>query len=599
MKKASTSKPKYDEVNSQRFRPDSGRFSVVALVSKLLNWSGDTKVSKTAGSDVNDRALVNSIKLDGFNLPSSILSEQLSLSLLSALDDTALVAITDKKGKIIYANNKFVEISKYSHQELIGQNHRILKSGHHPDEFFAELWRTITKGKVWRGEIKNRAKDGTYYWIDAVIAPVFKRDGSISKYIAVRFPVTEHKRVEKLASEKSDELEITVSEVQKKNTELEKSRSAILNILEDLDEEKKLIEVKVDDRTKELQQEKDKLLLVTSHMRGGALLLDENQVPIFVNDEARHMLNKGPRASYQAVTDRFFDQFASLQLLKYFKKCEDNSSFSFTDVEVDNHMYELHVSCVNSGDQKSNNFFILFFDVTETKLLERSKTELVAVASHQLRTPLTAMRGNIEMLLDESFGSLSDTQREMLNETQQSTVRLIEMVNEMLDITKIERGDLEMTLEQFNLATIVSSIEHDLSDYADRRRFEIVHNIPDERPLVYGDRLRVRQVLQNLIDNAIKYSQPPGHLQISYQRQKDSIEVILKDNGIGIPETEHSRIFGRFYRASNSVATSASGSGLGLYIVKAIIEQMNGSIRFESAEDEGTTFYVVLPIDSS
>lgn len=119
-------------------------------------------------------------------------------ALISALDQTALVSMTDAKGHIVYVNNKFIEISKYSLKELLGQNHRILKSGHQPDQLFDELWATISSGKVWRGEIKNKAKDGTFYWVDTSIAPIMGAGGHPERYISVRFLITDKKDREQL-----------------------------------------------------------------------------------------------------------------------------------------------------------------------------------------------------------------------------------------------------------------------------------------------------------------------------------------------------------------------------------------------------------------
>lgn len=121
-------------------------------------------------------------------------------ALISSLDKTALVSMTDAKGHIIYANNKFIEVSKYSLDELLGQNHRILKSGHQPDQVFDELWDTISSGKVWRGEIKNKAKDGSYYWVDTSIAPILGPDNLPERYISVRFLITERKEKEETLS---------------------------------------------------------------------------------------------------------------------------------------------------------------------------------------------------------------------------------------------------------------------------------------------------------------------------------------------------------------------------------------------------------------
>ncbi len=124
------------------------------------------------------------------------LDQKIFDALMVSLNQTSLVSITDNKGTIVYANEKFVEVSKYSLNELIGQNHRILKSGHQPDELFTELWKIISSGQVWRGEIKNRAKDGSYYWVDTSIAPILNDAGKPERYIAIRFLISDKKKIE-------------------------------------------------------------------------------------------------------------------------------------------------------------------------------------------------------------------------------------------------------------------------------------------------------------------------------------------------------------------------------------------------------------------
>lgn len=128
-------------------------------------------------------------------------------ALLTALDKTALVSATDVHGNIYYANDKFIEVSKYNLEELIGQNHRILKSGFHPPEFYKELWNTIAHGKIWRGEIKNRAKDNSFYWVNATIVPIMGPDNKPERYVSVRILITEQKISDEQLLKKNQELE--------------------------------------------------------------------------------------------------------------------------------------------------------------------------------------------------------------------------------------------------------------------------------------------------------------------------------------------------------------------------------------------------------
>ncbi|MEY3783852.1 MAG: hypothetical protein RLZZ230_174 [Candidatus Parcubacteria bacterium] len=165
----------------------------------------------------------------------------------------------------------------------------------------------------------------------------------------------------------------------------------------------------------------------------------------------------------------------------------------------------------------------------------------------------------------------------------------------MLDITKIEQGKLDMVHESASLLDIVRSITADLSGYSDKSNVSIVLDIP-ENVYIHVDVSRARQALQNLIDNAIKYSKNPGRVEISCQTNGNFVKVILKDDGIGIPDSEQPKIFSRFYRASNTADSNSGGSGLGLYIVRSIVSQLGGSIFFESKEGVGTTFNVTFPI---
>src|SRR3990167_3292511 len=365
-------------------------------------------------------------------------------------------------------------------------------------------------------------------------------------------------------------LEQIIADMKLKEAELENTKKAILNILEDLDEEKKAVERRVEERTAEIKREKEKL-----HQ-----LLDLNQEEILMPE----------------VLEEILAYYKDTNFKESLTRCLNGEVFTLPEVETQGKIFEIFFNNlqVKTDGKDDVNYFVLITDITDAKLLERSKSELVAVASHQLRTPLTAVRGNIEMLIDESYGPLNEQQHELLSDVDISTARLIGMVNDMLDITKIERGNLDMVLEYVSVKETVDSICSDLADYAKRRGVVIETNI-HEGINVYGDKSRVRQVMQNLIDNAIKYSKGTGVLKVTGIVEGNDAKINFKDNGQGIPKIEQSKIFNRFYRASNVKNNSSSGSGLGLYIVKSIVEQLHGNIRFESEENVGTTFFVTLP----
>ena len=560
------------------------------ITEEMSGYDGGVRINKSTVPK-NDLIQKNT------GIPFLESSDVLSTTIFDMLTRTALIAVTDTNGILTQANDYFIQISQYSRKELIGQDHRILSSGYHSESFYENGWDILQKGKVWRSEIKNRAKDGTLYWVDSTISPVFGVKGEITSFVAVLFLVTDKKIVEENLYKKTQSLEQLVVDMKTRESELEDAKKATLNLLEDLDEEKNIVEQRVKERTADIEHEKEKLHLVTKNMTDAAILLDGEGAVIFANEKLFDII-KGDNMhdTSPIILKNLFNYFKNVDIQDAFQKCIKGETFCLSEVDVDGKIYKFYFNCLVTvfSENQNDGCFILISDITETKLLERSKSELVAIASHQLRTPLTAIRGNVEMLIDESYGGLNDQQHELLNDIEISSIRLISMVNDMLDITKIEQGKLDLVCEEVNINHLITSISEDLSDYARRRTVEIVSKISGEF-IVQGDKKRIRHIFQNLIDNAIKYSKKTGTVDISAHANKDYIEIVIKDNGIGIPKSEQPRLFNRFYRASNTVNITGSGTGLGLYIVRSIINQMGGDIRLESEENVGTTFFVNIP----
>lgn len=524
-------------------------------------------------------------------------SNELATSLLKVLERTALIVTLALDGIITQVNDYYLQVSHYSREDVVGKDDRFFRTEYHPQSFYKDIWDTIQKGNVWRGEIKNKAKDGSIYWADASIAPIFGERGEITSFIAVLFVITDKKIAEEKLYKKTQSLEQLVVDMKERERELEDAKRATLNLLEDLDEEKNIVEQRVKERTADIEHEKEKLHLVTKNMTDAAILLDGDGAVIFANEKLFDIITGDIiHDTSSTILKKLFDYFKNVDIQDAFQKCIKGEAVCLPEVDVDGKIYKFYFNCLVTvfSENQQDGCFILISDITEAKLLERSKSELVAIASHQLRTPLTAIRGNVEMLIDESYGGLNDQQHELLNDIEISSIRLISMVNDMLDITKIEQGKLDFVCEEVNINHLITSICEDLADYARRRTVEITSKISGES-VVYGDKRRIRHIFQNLIDNAIKYSKKMGTVDISAHANKDYIEIVIKDDGIGIPKSEQSRLFNRFYRASNTVNITGSGTGLGLYIVRSIINQMGGDIRLESEENVGTTFFVNIP----
>ncbi|MCA9374994.1 PAS domain S-box protein [Candidatus Dojkabacteria bacterium] len=245
---------------------------------------------------------------------------------------------------------------------------------------------------------------------------------------------------------------------------------------------------------------------------------------------------------------------------------------------------------------------IVFRDVTEERQIEKMKSEFVSVASHQLRTPLTSVKW-FAALLEKGVNEKTNVKAKDLAENiMVSTDRMIKLVNDLLSVSRIETGQkFEIETEDVDIMPILKDeIETAKEAYHDKKAEVTVDDELKSELILRVDKDKIRHVFRNLLGNAIKYSgnSPAVHIGIK-EKTKDTITFYVKDNGIGIPKEQQDRIFQKFFRADNAKLSDAEGTGLGLYIVKAIIEGHNGKVWFESQDGKGTAFFFQLPVSGS
>lgn len=242
----------------------------------------------------------------------------------------------------------------------------------------------------------------------------------------------------------------------------------------------------------------------------------------------------------------------------------------------------------------------IFRDITKEQEIDRMKTEFVSLASHQLRTPLTTIRWFIEELYIGELGPLNSEQKDYLKQVLESNSRMIKLVNDLLDISRLETSRLRIAPEPTDLIELIKSILSEYLPVAKASNCKFKFNKPKAGfPKVKIDPVLIKQVLINLISNAVKYSfnkNSEGLVMISLDKKGKEAVIKVKDNGIGIPEEFQSRIFQKFFRADNVYKLDTEGTGFGLYISKLIIEASGGKIWFKSVEGAGTAFYFTLPI---
>ncbi len=237
--------------------------------------------------------------------------------------------------------------------------------------------------------------------------------------------------------------------------------------------------------------------------------------------------------------------------------------------------------------------------IAELKKLDQIKSEFVAVASHELRTPLTAIKNAVQLLLMEKVGELNESQKKFLIMAERNINRLINILNDLLNLSRIESGKMVLKLEELNLRSILELIYFSFKAQAEEKSIQLKINLPAELPPVYGDREKVEQILSNLISNSLKFTPQNGEIIISAEllgANEGMVAISVKDTGIGIPAEHLDKIFEKFYQVEGSLQRSHGGTGLGLAITKGLVEAQKGKIFVKSEPGKGSTFTFTLPL---
>ena len=491
-----------------------------------------------------------------------------------ALDQHAIVSITDIQGTITYVNDKFCTISNYSREELIGQNHRLLNSGHHSKEFFHQMFQTIASGEVWHGEIRNRTKDGSIYWVDTTIVPFFSDDGKPRQYLAIRADITERK----LANEIREHLASVV----------DSSEDAIIS--------------------------KDLHGIVTAWNHGAEKIFGYLSAEML----GHPMLSLLPPDRIAEETD----------ILEHIQRGESVNHFETVRVRKDG--TKIDVSVTISPIRDGNGVIVgaskVARDISErkeaeqarllakeraereirklneeleeriakrTEQLEASNHELEAFSysvSHDLRTPLRHIAGFSKILVNDFGPAMAVEAREHLQRIEDAVSRMALLIDALLKMAVLRRQSLRLDHSELNpmVGEVISMLQPECQGRnVDWRIAKL--------PALDCDPVLMTQVFQNLIGNALKYSRGRASavIEVDSIQQPDKPPIIfVRDNGAGFNMKYAERLFGVFQRFHTD--SEFEGTGVGLATVHRIIQKHGGMIWAEAEAGHGATFYFAL-----
>jgi two-component system NtrC family sensor kinase len=332
--------------------------------------------------------------------------------------------------------------------------------------------------------------------------------------------------------------------------------------------------------------ERKKLAEVMSHIQDGVVVIDEDHKIILVNRIARGLFDLDSRDLEGEPFQHVFDDYLDLLDLV----SNGHETFPYRDeIELgDERILDVQLNLIpNVG------LTITAHDVTYFKKLDKIKSNFVHTVSHDLRSPLTSILGYIELL--DRVGPLNERQEQFVNRVRTSVHNITELITDLLDLGRIESG-LDKRREWVSLSDVIKYSRENYADQLKQKNLKLTLDISPDLPQIFGDAVRLRQVIDNLLGNAIRYTPEEGEISVIAREENEKVILQVSDTGYGIPPKDLPHIFDKFFRASN-VVEDISGSGLGLAIVKSVVENHQGRVWADSIPGEGSTFTVVLPVE--
>ena len=496
--------------------------------------------------------------------------EELDKFKLAADNSFNHTVITDPDGHVLYANEAAEKLTGFAIGEMLGKT-PALWGKQMSREFYESFWHAIKQEKrSYLGEVTNRRKDGTRYLASINASPILDARGQVKFFIGIERDITAERQHQ-------DDIERHSQELEEANVLIrtEKERAeGILRFLESIGE--------------------------------AVYATDADRKIIFINKTAAEYIGKSPEEIMGTHTsDHFiFEAGDATDLARQFPiqtVLESQETVIFP-----NHTFAVKggkklpvtgtASPIIDDAQQLLGVIVIFQDITEKYELEQMKDRFLSVAAHQLRTPIGSMRWSMELLQNGDFGKLPKGASEAVQQLYDNSTRLISLVNDLLDVSRIDQGRAQEEAQDSDIAELIRKVIETLAGEAEQKGVTITYAPGEDLPLICITQQHVFDAIENLVSNAIRYNRQDGTVTIQTSVVEDAIEIHIIDTGIGVPLEDQSKLFSKFFRASNAVRSFTDGSGLGLSVVKSYVEENGGTVGFESQEGIGTTFIVRLPI---
>jgi PAS domain S-box-containing protein len=484
---------------------------------------------------------------------------------------------------ILSVNKAFCDLTGYEEIEVIGE--RIEKL----------FKKEKTLGSLFRGKLDKESagfsqkmilftKDDREIPVNMSLSPRKDEEGNFLGYFISLSDITEF---EKLRTNLEEEVKKRTKDLEKRTEELRESRVALMNVLEDVEKARK-----------QTEEEKNKTMAIITNFSDGLLLFDFQKRLSLINSQAKKYFGiESDEIIGKGISDLAKKSVLKpvIEIIKEDKGSKIKKIYREELKLKENLFFEISTIPLKEGKENIGNLVILH-DVSREKVVEKLKTEFVSLAAHQLRTPLSAIKWTLRMLLDGDLGKVNPDQKEYIEKTYKSNERMITLINDLLNVTRIEEGRYLYKQNLTEVQPLVEFIISSLKEKADKENVKIKFKKPKQKlPKIKVDIEKVRMAIYNIVNNAVSYTLSGGKVDVVLLKEKGNMKIEVKDSGIGIPEDQQKRVFSKFFRADNAVRENTTGTGLGLYITKNIIEAHDGKIWFESESGKGTTFYITIP----